>query len=88
MDPGKSLKQDFCSVYHRDDKNKYETFNETKPHQNLFETDVSFEEFSFDDVFTYGQDIEVESVPKQKSPEQLLNEIAKGVKKAIAKVGM
>ncbi|KAM0506193.1 hypothetical protein ACHAP8_001227 [Fusarium lateritium] len=60
---------------------------ETKPNQNLLETDVIIGEFSFDDAFTFGQDIGTE-IPDKKSPALLLKEIAEGVKKAIAKVGM
>ncbi|KAM0416087.1 hypothetical protein ACHAPD_005002 [Fusarium lateritium] len=60
--------------------------NETKPNQNLPETDVIIGEFSFDDAFTFGQDIGAE-IP-DKSSALLLKEIAEGVKKAIAKVGM
>ncbi|GKU16722.1 unnamed protein product [Fusarium langsethiae] len=78
---------EFCGAYHQGEKETYETFNETKPNQNLSETDVIFEEFSFDDVFTFGQDIETK-IPDKKSPEVLLMEIAEGVKKAIAKIGM
>jgi hypothetical protein len=88
LDPGKPLKQEFCGVYHQGEEGEYENFNETKPHQNLSETDVIFEEFSFDDVFTFGQDIETKPTNKKKSPEVVLKEIAEGVKKAVAKVGM
>ncbi|CEI40224.1 unnamed protein product [Fusarium venenatum] len=62
------------------------SFAETKPNQNLPETDVIIGEFSFDDAFTFGQDIGAE-IP-DKSSALLLKEIAEGVKKAIAKVGM
>ncbi|RGP73754.1 hypothetical protein FLONG3_6245 [Fusarium longipes] len=75
-------------TYHQGKEEEYETFNETKPDQELSETDVIFEEFSFDDVFTFGQDVETKPPNNKKSPEMLLKEIAEGVKKAVAKVGM
>ncbi|KAL3589992.1 hypothetical protein FPOAC2_12174 [Fusarium poae] len=58
-----------------------------KPNQNLPGKGVVFEEFSFDDAFTFGLDIEAK-IPDKKSPGLLLKEIAEGVKKAIAKVGV
>lgn len=90
MDPGHSPKDEFCGEYHRARKNKYDNFNESKRHRDLTEIDVVVGEFSFDDAFGYGDDIEVKTHPKQanpKKPEALLKEIAEGVKKAIAKVG-
>ncbi|QPC72896.1 hypothetical protein HYE68_003648 [Fusarium pseudograminearum] len=80
-------KSEFCSAYHRGKRESYDTFNETKANKNLSETDVVPEEFSFDDVFTFGQDSETE-ISSKKSPEVLLKEIAAGVRKAISKVGM
>ncbi|KAJ4131838.1 hypothetical protein NW768_006038 [Fusarium equiseti] len=71
-------------------KNKYDNFNESKRYRDLTETDVVVGEFSFDDAFGYGDDIEVKTHSKQakpKKPEAFLKEIAEGVKKAIAKVG-
>ncbi|CAG7565066.1 unnamed protein product [Fusarium equiseti] len=70
--------------------NKYDNFNESKRHRTLPEIDVVVGEFSFDDAFGYGDDIEVKTHPKQakpKKPEALLKEIAEGVKRAIAKAG-
>ncbi|KAM0383137.1 hypothetical protein ACHAPY_003774 [Fusarium culmorum] len=80
-------KSEFCGAYHRGKGEPYDTSNETKANKNLSETDVVPEEFSFDDVFTFGQDSETE-ISSKKSPEVLLKEIAAGVRKAISKVGM
>lgn len=87
MDTGKPIKQEFCGACHRGKGEPYDTFNETKANKNLSETDAVSEEFSFDDVFTFGQDYETE-ISSKKSPEVLLKEIAAGVRKAISKVGM